>query len=227
MATAATTRRGGKGRKAQGRAKERGRTVELLAPRRLKVDVDALDVALHLAAEQAVDGAVGLGALHLGLELVAQDAVELLHVVLQERVEALPAERLGELGRACGSDAGSGSEMPQGTSGARRGRKATHRPTSPRSGGCRRRVAGRAAPCRSCRPLSGSGTRPVRERVCVSLGVKGIEGERTHFSELVGEEERLEERVHVARRALVLEPDVSSHLLRVVAASVDEPRQDR
>ena len=46
-----------------------------------------------------------------------------------------------------------------------------------------------------------------------------------HFSELVGQEERLKQRVHVARRALVFEPDVTGLLLRVVAAQGDEPHQ--
>lgn len=40
---------------------------------------------------------------------------------------------------------------------------------------------------------------------------------QTHFAELVGEEQGLEERVHVASRALVLQADVASLLLRVVA----------
>ena len=45
-----------------------------------------------------------------------------------------------------------------------------------------------------------------------------------YFSELIGQEQRLKQRVHVARRALVLEPDVTRLLLRIVAAQGDEPR---
>lgn len=76
-------------------------TVKVFGSGRLEIDVDTLDVTLHRAREQSLDRAVGLGPLHLGLELVAQDAVELLHVVLQERVESFPSKRFRQFGRAC------------------------------------------------------------------------------------------------------------------------------
>lgn len=39
--------------------------------------------------------------LHLHFELVLQHTVEFLNVMLEERIQGLPAERLRQLGRAC------------------------------------------------------------------------------------------------------------------------------
>jgi hypothetical protein len=39
--------------------------------------------------------------LHFVLEVVAQDAIKLLHIVLHERVHHVPSERFGQLGGAC------------------------------------------------------------------------------------------------------------------------------
>ena len=44
---------------------------------------------------------VGATDLHLVLEVITQNAVELLDVVLHERVDDIPAERLGQLRCAC------------------------------------------------------------------------------------------------------------------------------
>ena len=44
---------------------------------------------------------VGATDLHLVLEVITQNAVELLDVVLHERVDDVPAKRLGQLGCAC------------------------------------------------------------------------------------------------------------------------------
>jgi hypothetical protein len=43
----------------------------------------------------------------------------------------------------------------------------------------------------------------------------------THLAEVRGEEERLEQRVHVACRSLVLETDVAGELFRVVAVQAE------
>ena len=85
-------------------------TVELLNTRRFVIHVDTFDVALHLANEQLGDSAFSfrplsvtvnalswekpamIGYLHLHLQLVLQHTVEFLDIVLQERVQGLPAE---------------------------------------------------------------------------------------------------------------------------------------
>ena len=74
------------------------RTVELLDPAALVVDVDALDLALHLADEQRGNRALGLGTLHLALELIKQHTTKLLHIMLQKAIQTRPAERLCQLG---------------------------------------------------------------------------------------------------------------------------------
>lgn len=44
----------------------------------------------------------------------------------------------------------------------------------------------------------------------------------THLAEVRGEEERLEQRVHVACRSLVLETDVAGELFRIVAVQAED-----
>ena len=39
------------------------RTIEILYPRRLIIDIDAFNIALHLANEKLTDGTVGFGTL--------------------------------------------------------------------------------------------------------------------------------------------------------------------
>mmetsp|Transcript_24231 Transcript_24231/g.71937 ORF Transcript_24231/g.71937 Transcript_24231/m.71937 type:complete len:200 (-) Transcript_24231:859-1458(-) len=68
-----------------------------LLARRLVVDIDALDVIIRVALKQFVDDALDLGALHLLLKLFAQYAVELLHVVLHERVVRAPPKALSQV----------------------------------------------------------------------------------------------------------------------------------
>ena len=80
-------------------------TVELLDSGRLIIHVDAFDVAFHFSNKKFCNGAFCFGALHkpiqteekeilvstaylhLGLEFVLQYSVELLNIVLQERVK--------------------------------------------------------------------------------------------------------------------------------------------
>mmetsp|Transcript_56186 Transcript_56186/g.171121 ORF Transcript_56186/g.171121 Transcript_56186/m.171121 type:complete len:383 (-) Transcript_56186:558-1706(-) len=64
---------------------------------RLVIDVDALDVILHLALEQALDRAIHGPALHLLLDPVAQDPVQLLYIMLREGVHRVPAKRFHQL----------------------------------------------------------------------------------------------------------------------------------
>lgn len=66
---------------------------ERLLARALALHVDAPHKVLGVALKQPRDSAVDGRPLHLLLELLAQDAVELLHVVLHERVDRVPAER--------------------------------------------------------------------------------------------------------------------------------------
>ena len=78
-------------------------TVEFFDSRRLKINIDTLDVTLHLPNKKFGDGSFRLSVLqdcqwpshqgyehvhlHLGLELILQNTIEFLHVVLQERVQ--------------------------------------------------------------------------------------------------------------------------------------------
>ena len=71
--------------------------VEVLVAQRDVLDLYALDVVGELAAEEVRHRPLDRRPLHLLLELVDEHAVELLHVVLHERVVRVPAERLGEL----------------------------------------------------------------------------------------------------------------------------------
>lgn len=41
--------------------------------------------------------------LHLRLQLILQDAIKFLHVMLQERVQRRPSERLRQFGSTCGN----------------------------------------------------------------------------------------------------------------------------
>jgi hypothetical protein len=75
-------------------------TVEILHHGGLEVDIDTLDVILHLAHEQLLHHPIHRCTLHLVLQLVLQDPVEFLDVVLHERVRRFPTKRLGELARA-------------------------------------------------------------------------------------------------------------------------------
>mmetsp|Transcript_7650 Transcript_7650/g.19494 ORF Transcript_7650/g.19494 Transcript_7650/m.19494 type:complete len:1162 (-) Transcript_7650:210-3695(-) len=68
----------------------------LLAPR-LVLHVDALDVVGELALEEVRHRPLDRRALHLLLELVDEDAVQLLHVVLHESIRRVPAEGFGQL----------------------------------------------------------------------------------------------------------------------------------
>lgn len=51
----------------------------------------------HLALKQIGNGAIHASALHLALHVVQQHSTQLLHVVLHERVQCLPAKGLGQL----------------------------------------------------------------------------------------------------------------------------------
>lgn len=91
--------------------------------------------------------------LHLHLELLLQDSAELLHIVLHERIERFPAERLCEFGRAF-----SGSVL-----GSRRRGRGTHRQVGLTSGDGRKHAEGREAAIRmGCRHPSVFDTRPTR-----------------------------------------------------------------
>mmetsp|Transcript_26654 Transcript_26654/g.63324 ORF Transcript_26654/g.63324 Transcript_26654/m.63324 type:complete len:372 (-) Transcript_26654:367-1482(-) len=72
------------------------KVVKLLCANRREVHVHTLDKVLELPAEQARDLSVHRCALHLLLEVIAQHAIELLHVVLRERVERIPSEAFGQ-----------------------------------------------------------------------------------------------------------------------------------
>mmetsp|Transcript_129327 Transcript_129327/g.322395 ORF Transcript_129327/g.322395 Transcript_129327/m.322395 type:complete len:237 (+) Transcript_129327:2754-3464(+) len=67
-----------------------------VAPR-LVIDVDALDVVLEFTLKEPLDGPIHRGALHLLLDTIAQDSVQLLRIVLCEGVHRVPTERLHEL----------------------------------------------------------------------------------------------------------------------------------
>jgi hypothetical protein len=78
-------------------------TIEFFDSRRLEVNVDTLDVTLHLSHKKLRDSTLRRRVLlivsgrfhqrhknvylHLGLELILQDTIEFLHVMLQERVQ--------------------------------------------------------------------------------------------------------------------------------------------
>ena len=74
--------------------------VEVLRTSRLVLHVDTAQEALHLTDKQAVNGAVRCRALHFDLQLFLEHTIELLDIVLQERVEGLPAEGFRQLGRS-------------------------------------------------------------------------------------------------------------------------------
>ena len=71
--------------------------IERLYPSRLVVDCLALDVRDHLSLVELRNAALHLRVLHLGLQIVQQHSAQLLHVMLHERVECLPAERARQL----------------------------------------------------------------------------------------------------------------------------------
>mmetsp|Transcript_13521 Transcript_13521/g.30686 ORF Transcript_13521/g.30686 Transcript_13521/m.30686 type:complete len:251 (-) Transcript_13521:639-1391(-) len=71
--------------------------VEVLVTQRRVLHVDAAHIVRELAAEEVGHRALDAGPLHLLLELIHQHAVELLDVVLHERIVRVPAEAFGEL----------------------------------------------------------------------------------------------------------------------------------
>lgn len=71
--------------------------VELVVARGLVLNVDALDHVLSLALEEAIVGSFDWCVLHLLVELVAEDAVELVDVLLLVDVLGVPAESLKQL----------------------------------------------------------------------------------------------------------------------------------
>mmetsp|Transcript_33165 Transcript_33165/g.88071 ORF Transcript_33165/g.88071 Transcript_33165/m.88071 type:complete len:222 (+) Transcript_33165:302-967(+) len=170
--------------------------VELLHPLRLVVYVQAAHEVLELAAQQPRHRAFHRGALHLLLEVVAQYAVQLLHVVLRERVERVPPEALGQLS---GADARVGGlqaeEHPL--------QRESHRLVLP--------VAPLLPPHhqRTVRP------RPRRLRPAPLRLL--LRGHLVHSPPQRGDVvQGLQQRVHVARGALVLEPHVARLGLGVV-----------
>lgn len=82
--------------------KKNRQTIEVFNHRRLKINVDALDVVLHLTLEQLRNGAFGRSSLHLDFQLVLKDTAELLDVVLHERIEGFPSKRFCELSGSYG-----------------------------------------------------------------------------------------------------------------------------
>ena len=66
--------------------------VEIFRTSRLVLHVDTAQEALHLANKQAVNSTVCSRTLHFYLQLFLEHTIELLDIVLQERVERLPAE---------------------------------------------------------------------------------------------------------------------------------------
>mmetsp|Transcript_15423 Transcript_15423/g.33400 ORF Transcript_15423/g.33400 Transcript_15423/m.33400 type:complete len:250 (-) Transcript_15423:783-1532(-) len=66
--------------------------VERLVALRLVVNVDALNVVFHLSLEEVFDGSVAGSALHLLLQTVTEDPVQLLGIVLSEGIGRVPAE---------------------------------------------------------------------------------------------------------------------------------------
>ena len=61
------------------------------------VDVDALDDALKLALEPVIVGSSGFGLLHVSFEAVAEQAVELVHILLLIHFVVRPSEGLQQL----------------------------------------------------------------------------------------------------------------------------------
>mmetsp|Transcript_1048 Transcript_1048/g.2442 ORF Transcript_1048/g.2442 Transcript_1048/m.2442 type:complete len:420 (-) Transcript_1048:691-1950(-) len=147
---------------------------EALCPRRLVIYVDTLNVVPRVPLKQLLNDALHARALHLLLQLLAQHAVELLHIMLHEGVVGVPAKRLGEhLGRS-------------------RGRLELHFVKEVLK----------------------------RERdVSLRLLVRG--GHVVHaLPEVVDVVERLQQGVHVARRALVLQAHKARLRARVVEVQV-------
>mmetsp|Transcript_18165 Transcript_18165/g.59353 ORF Transcript_18165/g.59353 Transcript_18165/m.59353 type:complete len:335 (-) Transcript_18165:347-1351(-) len=138
---------------------------------RLVVHVQALDIAHHLSPKKFVDCSLHARPLHLLLQPLAHDAIQLLHVMLLERLIGVPAERARQI---LGGDALL-AELDLVKERLQRERDALARNIVLR--------------CRH-----------VVNRLAEAGDVK----------------ERLQQRVHVARRTLVLEPDEPGLLLRVV-----------
>jgi len=150
--------------------------VILLVAQRFVIDVDAIHVVCEFAAEEMLHRPLDRGALHLLLELLDEHPVELLHVVLHERVVRVPPEGLGELLRGDGR-VGVLQLVEDALQRQRDGR----------------------------------------------LGVLAVG--RVHVVHGLAEvryvRERLQQRVHVARRALVLEANVAGLALGVPIPPID------
>ena len=71
--------------------------VKALDSSRLIVNRLALDVRDHFALEKARYAALHFGGLHFILQIVHEDATQLLHVMLHESVQSFPAEGAREL----------------------------------------------------------------------------------------------------------------------------------
>lgn len=71
--------------------------VELVLARRLVLDVDTFYDILRLSFKESVEGSLNRRILHLLVELVAENTVELVHVLLLVDVLRVPPESLKEL----------------------------------------------------------------------------------------------------------------------------------
>jgi hypothetical protein len=102
--------------------------------------------------------------LHLLLQLIREDSVELLNVMLHERVERLPSERLGKFVgayRITQREETEPVQQPSSSPAMLRERKATNRRTGPMSEGCRRHAVMLVLRFLTAyRLLSGFGRRP-------------------------------------------------------------------
>mmetsp|Transcript_10812 Transcript_10812/g.33786 ORF Transcript_10812/g.33786 Transcript_10812/m.33786 type:complete len:218 (+) Transcript_10812:985-1638(+) len=158
--------------------------VERLITSGAVVDVHTFDVVLHLALKEPLDGAVHRRALHLLLQPVAEQAVELLRIVLHEGVRCVPAKGAHELpaGHGCLARLQPVKEVLQSH------QQRLRRPLFPTAAAAVDRLVARDA------------------RLLRRLGaVNGVDD----VAEAADVEERLQQAVHVARRAMVLQPDVA------------------